>query len=89
MATAKLDSIIGNVLDHDYALLLITGPFKNEVVALGLLNRKQFLVDTVDINDHGQLGFADLTLEFLKVVVLSTTDDLFFYLEVDPLSEAF
>jgi hypothetical protein len=89
MATTELDSIIGNVLDHDYTLLLITGSFQNEVVALGLFNRKQFLVDTIDINYHGELGFADLTLEFLKVVVLSATDDLFFHLEVDPLGEAF
>lgn len=43
----------------------------------------------IDIDDHWKLSFADFTLELLKVVMLGTTDDLFFDFEVYPLSEAF
>jgi hypothetical protein len=88
MTSAELDSLIGDVLDHDNALFLVTSAFQNEVVPLGLLDGQQFLVDAVYIDDHRELGFADLALEFLKVVVLGATDDLFFHLEVDPLGEA-
>ena len=87
MSPAKLDSLIGDVLDHNHALFLVTGAFENEVIALGLFDGQQFLVDAIDVDDHWELGFADLALEFLKVVVLGATDDLFFDLEVNPLSK--
>lgn len=43
----------------------------------------------INVNDHGELSFADLTFKFLKVVVLGTTDDLFFDLKMNPLSQTF
>ena len=89
MSAAELDSFVGNVLNHDNAFFLVAGSFQNKVIALWLFDWQQLFVDTVDIDDHWKLSFADLTLELFEVVMLSATDDLFFDLEVDPFGEAF
>lgn len=44
---------------------------------------------TSNINDHGELSLADLALELLEIIVLSTPDDLFLDFEMNPLSQTF
>ena len=39
----------------------------------------------VYVQDHGQLGLADLAFELLEVVVLGAAHHLFLHLEMDPL----
>lgn len=89
MTSAKLDSFVGNVLNHDYTFFLITGSLQNQVVTLGFLNGKKLLMGTSNINDHGELSLADLALELLEIIVLGTPDDLFLDFEMNPLSQTF
>lgn len=55
---------------------------------MGLFNRKEFFMRSIDVNNHGQFSFANLAFELLKIIVLSATNNFFFDLEVNPLSQA-
>ena len=41
-----------------------------------------------DLNNHGQLLFADLALKFAKIEMKSASNDFFLNFEVNPLNQA-
>lgn len=45
-------------------------------------------MNSIYVQNHGQLALTDLTLELFKVIVLGASNDLFFNLEVNPLGQA-
>lgn len=89
MASAQFDSLAGNVLNHYHTFLLVTGSLQNQIISLGFFDRKQLFMGAVNVDDHGKFSFAHFALELFEVVMLSSTDDLFFHLKMNPLGQAF
>lgn len=54
---------------------------------MGFFNWKKFFMCSINVNNHGELSFANLALKLLKVVMLSSTDNFFFNFKVNPLSK--
>jgi len=55
---------------------------------MGFFNREKLFVCSIDVNNHGELSFTNLAFKLLKIVMLSSSNDFFFYFEVNPLGKA-
>jgi hypothetical protein len=53
---------------------------------LRFINRKELLFFSIDVQNHGQAMLAHFTYKFLKVIVNSSSNNLFPNFKVNPLS---
>ena len=92
MASSNLHAVLGSVLDDHYALLLLAGTLKDEVVSSGLVHADHFLrvpaAAAGHLNIPGKLCLANLAFKLGEVIVLSASDHFLFNLDADPLGEA-
>lgn len=93
VAPPQLYPSFWSVLDYHNAFLLLAGSLKDEIRSLRSVQSDQFL--TVHLSFMGlhldkprKFAFTDLTFKFCKVVVLSSSNNILFYLNPDPLSQA-
>jgi len=75
-------------LNHNHTFFFITSSLQNKVVSMWFFNGKKLFMRSIDVNNHGELGFTNLALKLLKIVMLSSTNNFFFNFEVNPLSKA-
>ena len=93
VASPEFDASLRSILDHHYALLLLTGALEDQVCSLRPIQSDQLLI--VDpstlcfhLNKARELTFADFAFEFSKVIVLGASNHFFFDFDSNPLCEA-
>ncbi len=88
MTAAEFYTSLWDILDHHHTLAFFAGSFKNYVVILWLLDRKHLnRLPIISLDGNRKFSFADLTLEFLKVIMQSSSNNFFLNLDADPLKK--
>jgi hypothetical protein len=89
MSSSKLNSYLGDVLDHHHTFGLFASTLKNYVVSFRFLNR-QHLDDFVvlSFNNYWKLGLAYFTFKFFKIIMQCPSNNFFFNFNIYPLEEA-
>jgi hypothetical protein len=93
VSSPNFDSIFRSVLNNHYALLLLAGALKNEVVSSGLVDPDHLLeVFGSPFASHfdipREFALADFALEFGEIIVLCAPYHVLLHLYPDPFRQA-
>ena len=85
MASSYFDAIVGYVLDNHHVVGFLRYAFEHEVLTCWFFNGHKLVLYIVFLNKTRVLFLADLTIEFLEIVLDGAPNHLLLYFGLVPL----